>query len=920
MKKIVYIILSVIVAVLFFGCGGGGGGGDRIVSSSSSTTLNGTSADGYISDSKVCLDINLNGLCDINEKVTNTDSLGKFQFDSISNSLICVISDGGFDTAVKKDFKKRLRKIISVDLNLRNNSFIISPLSDLVSMVFQDSNEKTSSNLSNIERDIASSLGITVDELNSDPMSNRDIFAISQKLAQTRSLIESVGVRSDSVTKVLADEIYETKNSDINITWIFNRLNFNISTDKINYIQSFIDDLDNSLSNISNDITLFSKYQMLIDDAMYQTSNRLYDNNLTLPVDIDLSESRVNSALPVVINPIADILLDMNSTSLTVDLTNVFTDSDDDDSNITKIVLSNSNESLVSASIEGNNLNLTFDTSVYGFSIITVRATSNGLSVNDTFTVSNVDADNDYIPDDIEEYLGMNPNSDDEDGDGEIDGLESSTSSISDQFFDKQWHIRSLGTQVNPYEASLTIEGNDLNLTDIYHYYMGYNNGDPIVIQIVDTGVDSNHEDLKDNVDLTLSRDSSIPAMGAPVETGIHGTMCAGIAAARAFNGKGVRGVAPFAKIAGSNWLGYQSASELEEVWTKNDPNGKIAVSSNSWGIGYADSETLYEDLMKYGAENLRIVNGEAKGKLFVKAAGNYRDIRHDSGLSYAASNPYVITVAGLENNNTYASYSSPGSNLFISAYSGNYYNDSPTIGTTIVSGTEDDSLPTWDEDVNHNYTYAMNGTSAATPMVAGALALVLEACPDLGWRDVKYLMAKNAIKIDSFNSSWVTNGAGFHHSVDYGFGLINTKAMINECKNSYISLPSGGTFTESFDPTDIDIPDNDTNGISYTFNINEDKTIEWIGVTVYSNHTNPSDLEIYLTSPSGTTTRLMLGNNSGCLGNRCDNYDMSTGFRYGSVAFYGERSSGEWTLKIEDIVADNNGSLQSIDFEVFGY
>ena len=545
------------------------------------------------------------------------------------------------------------------------------------------------------------------------------------------------------------------------------------------------------------------------------------------------------------------------------------------------------------------------------------------------------DTDGDFIPDNIETMLGFDSNNADQDGNGIVDGLDSTTNAGSDQFFNREWHIRSLGTQVNPYTESLTIAGNDLNLINIYHAYMGYNNGNPLVVQIVDTGVDANHEDLVQNMDLNLSRDSNTRSMGNPVETGTHGTMCAGIIGARAFNGKGVRGVAPFVKIAGSNWLGYQSTAELEEAWTKNDPDAKIILASNSWGTESASPSTFYEDLMEYGANNLRKVDGIAKGKLFLKAAGNGRGNRHDSGLSYASSNPYVITVAALKNDNTYASYSSPGSNILVSGYSGNFYNDSATIATTTVTGTsavkEDlswDSTkgcyvrssdnecaePTWDEDTNHNYTYGMNGTSAATPTVAGSLALVLEACPTLTWRDVKYLIAKNAIQIDPTNDSWQTNSAGLHHSVDYGFGLINPKGMIKECKSGYTPLPDSSTFTESFDPDDIAIPDNDSTGISYTFTISNDKIIEWLGVTIYSDHSYGGDLEIYLTSPSGTKTRLMLGDNSG------NDYSLSAGFRYGSVAFMGESSAGDWTLEIVDIAQDDSGSLQKIDFEVFGH
>ena len=893
-------ILGLIVVIFLVSCGGGGGGS----SSQSSTTLSATVADGYIKSANVCLDTNINGICDTSERATTTNSLGHLSFSNVTKTLVALIASNGVDIATDKEFLGTLKKILKVDLSKGTNSFNITPLSDIVAAYFLNSAEKTPDKLDEIRKSIATSLGILVDELIQDPMKNHNIFIKSQEIEQIKMLIKETGANSSNIALALSQEIIDTKSSDINISSIYDRISYNIATDKINYIQTYINNLKREMNNniSSDDTTLLNKYQMLIDNTTYQVSQKIANNDLSSQVTIDLSNSRVSSSTPIVANPIPDIGINENSTTQTIDLSNVFTDVDDDDNNITKIVLSNTNEALVSTSLIGDSLILTFHPNQGKMATITIRATSNGLSVNDSFVVKvSNDIDNDFIPDNIEEYLGMDKADSDQDGDGVVDGLESSTSSISDQFFDKQWYIYNLD------------RGNDLNLLDIYHNYMGYNNGDPLVVQVVDSGVDADHEDLIQNMDLSLSRDSRTGTMGDPVETETHGTMCAGIIGARAFNGKGIRGIAPFVKIAGSNWLSYQSNSELEEVWTKNDPNAKIVLANNSWGVDGAYADTYYEDLMEYGANNLRKVDGIARGKLFIKAAGNDREIRHDSGLSYISSNPYVITVAALGKNNTYAYYSSPGSNILVSGYGGDGYTSSDAIATTTAEGNT--SMPTWDEDTNHNYTYAFNGTSAATPTVAGSLALVLEACPKLSWRDVKYLIAKNAIKVDPTNSNWQTNSAGLHHSVDYGFGLINPKGMIDECKNGYTPLPSSTTFEEHFDPEpDIDIPDNSLVGISYTFTVSTNKIIEWLGVTIYSDHNWAGDLEIYLTSPHGTKTRLMLGENSG------ENYSLSAGFRYGSVAFMGESSVGDWTLDIIDKSADDSGALQKVDFKVFGH
>jgi len=524
------------------------------------------------------------------------------------------------------------------------------------------------------------------------------------------------------------------------------------------------------------------------------------------------------------------------------------------------------------------------------------------------------DSDNDHIPDVIETIIGTDPNNSDENDNGVLDGLESE-GSFGDQFFDKQWHIRSLGTVVNDSGVS-TIEGNDLDVIDIYHKYMGYNGGNPIIVQVVDNGIDADHEDLVNNMDLSRSyhHSSSGDVVGDPSPTdedNTHGTMVAGIMASEAFNGKGVRGIIPFAKIAGSNWLEKQSISALEKVWLTGDGANEIAVTNNSWGYPtdrMTSRSTSFENIAKQGTETLR----DGKGRIYVKSAGNDRSRGGNSNLTYVANNRFVIAVSALKHDNTHASYSSPGGNLLISGYSGNYYSNSPTIGTTINMGKGGDQ--TWDADENKNYTYKMNGTSAAGPTVAGAIALVLEACPNLGWRDVKYLLAKHGKKVDSSNESWVENGAGLWHSSDYGYGLVNPKGMIADCNSSYVNLDDNKT-VEASGTLNLALGDGQVATIG-GLNIDENISIEWVELTVDSNHTRASDYRVELISPTGTTSRIVDPTKpSGAW--------MNGGFRFGCAGFIEERSKGEWKVKISDFDPTDeqlSGTIKSLKIKVYGH
>jgi len=514
-----------------------------------------------------------------------------------------------------------------------------------------------------------------------------------------------------------------------------------------------------------------------------------------------------------------------------------------------------------------------------------------------------IDQDDDYIPNSIEQYLHKNIKNPDENNNSIIDGLEG------DPFFEKQWYIHSSGVATNP-SAVPTIPEQDLNLLPVYHKYMGYNNGKPIIIQIVDSGIDTNHEDLKENIDFNRSLNGD--KVGIPTPGGIfkpHGTMLAGIAAARAFNNVGVRGVAPFAKIAGSNWLAVQSLDALDAAWLSGPGANEIAVSNNSWGKYFSD-ETIYEDILSEGATRLR----DGKGRVYVFASGNARKDNADANTQFIINNRYTLVVGALSFENKVASYSTPGANIWTVAYGGaDDFNKGPTIATTYLSG---ESSFTWEEDEKKNYTYAMAGSSAAAPMVSGAVALILEACPSLTYRDVKYIIAQTAKQIDKENKSWIKNNAGLNFSRDYGFGLIDTNKAIALCTNNYTLLPK----EESVENSIEEIEENITNTKTISLTLDKNLKIEWVEATIDLDATNASNLDIYITSPSGTKVKLIQS------GTKIGEYYipnpnwMSGGFRFSTGAMLDEESAGEWSIEIVNTESNNSITLHNIELKVYGH
>lgn len=527
------------------------------------------------------------------------------------------------------------------------------------------------------------------------------------------------------------------------------------------------------------------------------------------------------------------------------------------------------------------------------------------------------DTDNDFIPNVIEQNLGMNPYDSDENNNNILDGLDSHGQN-GDKFFDMQWYIYSQNHTTHS-GTKVSINGNDLDLFNIYSRYMGYNNGNNIIIQVVDTGVDPTHLDLVENLDKyrSYSGDSS-GSIKMPFDP--HGTKVAGIIGARAFNGEGVRGIIPFAKIASSNWLLKKKYYQLDKSWLSGVGANEISISNNSWGSDF-DTDTILEEYMEEGSKRLR----DYKGRIYVFASGNSRKEHIDANLQYVANSRFPIITASINLGNKITSYSTPGVNLLVSAYGGEDFTITPTIATTTISSTSVNSgnkktQTTWSDDFDQDYTYDFSGTSAAAPMVSASIGLVLEACPNLTWRDVRYLLANNAKQIDSSNKSWIKNYAGLKHSKDYGFGLINPQGMIDECSHGYRVLSRERNLQKVIN-TNINIPDN-KNPIGVNINITNQATIEWIEVTITSDHVFASDLKIVLISPSGTKSTLIDVNPiSGKSSYYSTTSDwMKNGFRFSTALMMGESSRGIWRVEVSDESRDDKGILNGVMLNIYGH
>ncbi len=261
--------------------------------------------------------------------------------------------------------------------------------------------------------------------------------------------------------------------------------------------------------------------------------------------------------------------------------------------------------------------------------------------------------------------------------------------------------------------------------------------GEGIIVAVIDTGVDYNHEDIKDNMWINPADGTygfNFTASGEraylirdPMDDHGHGTHCAGTIAAIQNNGVGITGVAPRARIMaikGLNREGSGSASNLSESVIQAVQSG-ADVLSNSWG-GSGRSD-VFEDVFR---------TAQQSGVVSVVAAGNDNVDALDFHPAYL---PSVITVAASNPDDVRCSFSNYGAKADVSAPGGDSAgtNDGDNFwGRNILSLRSDNKGDPTDmyyqppgaheQQVVGGKYYRARGTSMACPHVAGVVALIL--------------------------------------------------------------------------------------------------------------------------------------------------------------------------------------------------
>lgn len=487
-----------------------------------------------------------------------------------------------------------------------------------------------------------------------------------------------------------------------------------------------------------------------------------------------------------------------------------------------------------------------------------------------------------------------------------------------------QWYLNNVGANGGVIDVDINLEP-----------ALDFATGNGVNVAVVDDGVAIDHEDLAANATgphLNLQAGvGTNPTTFDPTLN--HGTGVAGLLAAAWNNNLGISGAAPEATLSAIRLLG-DFFDDADEAAALSFNTGIIDVSNNSWGptditLDFEAPGTAALAALENGVMQGRpspTPGGGNLGVVYVWSAGNGGDINDNSNYDGYANSIYTIAVGAVTDAGRRSGFSERGANLVVSA---------PSDGGAQALLTTEFGVEL-DEDDNpfrtSLYTTTFGGTSAAAPLVSGVVALMLEANPNLSWRDVQDILIRTAVMNDPINGGWIENAAGLHFNHDFGAGLVDAAAAREEAAARGVDpdrplLGPAATPQESFilfrrDSTDPAVPNGlvpdstagapGTYQVAFDFSDQTNLKLEHVEVNLTAITQNRSDLEIVLISPSGTQSILQETDLE-------HNEQGVPGWTFSTVRNWGEDSAGVWLLRVVDRITGNAAILNDATVTLHG-
>jgi len=443
-------------------------------------------------------------------------------------------------------------------------------------------------------------------------------------------------------------------------------------------------------------------------------------------------------------------------------------------------------------------------------------------------------------------------------------------------------------------------DGPTYNVLDVWR--MGYT-GKGVVVAVVDEGLEKNHQELKQNYDQEASFDfienDADPSSSNPMDSVGHGIKCAGVIAAVANNSFCGVGIAYSANIGGIRILKGGVTDELQAkgLGFRQD---YVDIYSNSWGPGdkgdvVAEAGVMTAEVLNQGALKGR----KGLGSIFVFGVGNGGYADDCCSFNGLVNSIYTIAITGVNKDGSVPRYGERCPGILAVTYSKEIFAISDN--TKVITATH-----------NGGCTDSFSASSAATAMASGLIALAVEANKNLTWRDVQHIIIRSS-RADSRilqAKDWTTNTANLTASNYVGFGLMDAYRLVSLAKN-WTTVPPQLNCTISHGQINRVIPS--VGALTLTASTlscaeNKIKFLEHVQVRVNLNFTRRGDLEMNLTSPWGTTSRLTQyrpkDNNP--------NHTSLSNWTILTLHHWGENPSGVWklTLKNSQLEHMNTGIL----------
>jgi subtilisin family serine protease len=332
---------------------------------------------------------------------------------------------------------------------------------------------------------------------------------------------------------------------------------------------------------------------------------------------------------------------------------------------------------------------------------------------------------------------------------------ESETPSVSvkeEPYYKYAWHLE-YSAEVENFGVSKEAH---INVKEAWKTYQGKG----IKIAVIDSRYDVNHEDLKANIVATFhanNKDSDVIDIGTE---GTHGTTVAGFIASP-LNDKGSVGVAYNASLILITEEFGDDADTIAAFEYAKAQGAKII--SNRWGPEPVSEAVAAEIQSLHDA-----------GLVILFASGNDGKSLDDNGIDDESELTTVIGIGASDEKNDVAVYSNYGINIDLLAPGG----DTDNLGLLGIDDTGTKGSPNQQALIDNNYAFT-NGTSFATPVAAGIVALMLEANPNLTPTQVRQILIDTADKI----------GTGVNYPNNFNekraFGKINASRAVELAKTT---------------------------------------------------------------------------------------------------------------------------------------